>query len=185
MIEILVAISIIAILLGIGAVAMAKLQAEARRKQTQAMLNGLEGALDQYKSQTQQVPNHVSPGYIDWSSVPNGGSLNSSERFVYACSTIPSANEMLLAAVNSGSSKLNKRIFDNKDGADGVNEIYDPWGTAILYRSNNLTWNASPDSGLTGDLSDSRYITKFPVFFSAGPDEEFGTDDDVTTLDLE
>ena len=184
--EILVAISIIALLLGLGAVALTQFQAQARRTQTQSMLNGLNAALTEYKTQTQKgAPNHAGTGDFNWAAIPGGGGFNSSERFVYAMSTVPKAEQQMLAAILSGSSESNKRIFDDKLGSNSVNEIYDPWGTLILYRRDNLTWAATPDTGLTGDLSDPKYTTKFPLFASAGPDKEFGTDDDVTTLELE
>lgn len=184
LIEVLVTISIISILLGIGAFALSKFQSEARRKQTQSMLNGLKGALTQYQTETLKgPPNHANTGDFNWATI-NGNLNMSSERFVYAMTTVPSAEKIMLGAVLSGTSQSNSRTFDSKDG-DNFNEIYDPWGTPILYRSNNLTWAATPDTGLTGNLGDPKYIVKFPLFASAGPDKEFGTDDDVTTLELE
>jgi len=182
--EILVAISIIAILLGIGAFGLSKVQAEARRAQTRSMFEGLEGALTEYKTQTTKgAPNHAATGDFNWAAI--NANLNlSSERFVYAMSTVPQANQMLLAAVSSGSSESNKRIFASKDG-DNFDEIYDAWSTPVLYRSNNLTWAVAPEATINGDLSDPKYQTKFPAFFSAGPDKEFGTTDDVTSLELE
>lgn len=176
LIEILVTISIISLLLGIGAFAMSKLSSEGRRTQTQSMLNGLKGALTEYQTKTESVLAHENTANTN---------LTSSEQVVFQFQKVPTAYDQLLAAVNSSTQQSNKRIFDDKDGNDNVNEIYDYWGTQILYRSSNLTWDTGNDTVSSGDLSDDKYKTKFPAFFSAGPDKEFGTDDDVNTLEME
>lgn len=188
LIEILVAISIIALLIGIGAVGMTKVQRAARSAQVKSMLEGMEGALTEYQTQVQSVPNHGDSGNITWSTV-NGGdgaSYISSERFVYACSQVPSAQTQLLAAVSSGSSSANERIFSDKVGGNGINEIYDVWETPILYRSSNLGTEGNPDGTANGlPLPTPQYSSKHPFFVSAGPDKEFGTDDDISTLELD
>jgi prepilin-type N-terminal cleavage/methylation domain-containing protein len=188
LIEILVTLGIIALLLGIGAVGLNKVQQAARASQTRAMLQGLKGALTEYQTQVQYSPNHGDSGYIDWTSVPGGGSMISSERLVYACRQVPKANEQLKAAVLSGSVEANKRIFDDKlpGTPNGVEEIYDPWGTPIVYRSSNLGGEGNPDGTATGlPLDTPRYSSKHAFFVSAGPDKTFNTDDDISTLELE
>ena len=50
-------------------------------------------------------------------------------------------------------------IRDDYNGAAGLFEIYDPWGEVLNYQY---------EAG-----------TSYPVLISAGPDEKFGTDDDI------
>jgi prepilin-type N-terminal cleavage/methylation domain-containing protein len=57
--------------------------------------------------------------------------------------------------------KINDSLLENKYGAaETPPEIYDPWGTTLDYRY------------VLGD--------HFPVLLSAGPDRNFGTDDDMS-----
>lgn len=189
LIEILVTISIIALLLGIGAVGMTQVQKAARAAQVKSMLEGLKGALTEYQTQVQYLPNHGDSGNITWSTVNGGDGSNyiSSERFVYACSQVPAADKQLLAAVSSGSSSANERIFADKVGGNGINEIYDVWETPILYRSSNLGGEGNPDGTATPGLPlpTPQYSSKHPFFVSAGPDQEFGTEDDISTLEVD
>ena len=56
--------------------------------------------------------------------------------------------------------QISETLIADKD-SDDKPEVYDPWGTPLRYIYND------------GD--------NFPVITSAGPDKEFGTDDDINS----
>ena len=57
-------------------------------------------------------------------------------------------------------------------GGNGLNEFIDPWGTAIRLEF----FPATPNNSFT--------FQNLPVIRSAGVDQEFGTDDDIVSIDL-
>lgn len=161
LIEILVVVSIIGILLSIGVAVASKMTSEARREQTRAMMNGLLSANDEYKA-------------IRGSGIPVDGSSSdsSTEQFVDACLTIKTCEEIMLSSLSSSTSASFERTYKN-------GTIFDRWGTEIVYRPSNNGSGTSPDPGVSNaDLP----ISRDPFFASAGPDETWGTDDDITTL---
>ena len=188
LIEILVAISVIILLLGIGFVGTSQFIRATKIKQVEAMMQGLVGANEEFKAKRQQ--GNVNHGGDNPVRYPAG--LNSSERFVYACRQIKDVEAQMLAAVNSGESS-ERSAYQDRDG-DGVEELYDVWGTPIVYRhwNNGQTnnQNENPDDGQlrntrgqsvsisNADLPDSQS----PFFVSAGPDGEFGTEDDINSF---
>lgn len=165
LIEILVTISIIALLLGISAFGVIKVQQGAQRNRVKAMFESLHGAQTNYQSANQSRIIH------------DGGALSSSEYFVFACLQHPDSAEAMKSATNGPDT------YVDKDG-DGNFEILDPWGTPILYIAIN---NAD---GTANNSTDNEPNTKFPVsrdpfFVSAGQDGEFGTDDDITSIEID
>lgn len=111
--------------------------------------------------------------------------LSSTEQFVAACLTVGTSEEILLAALNSSQSDSLDRIYKDDDG-DGNKSIYDRWGTEIEYRTSNdstAAGSSGPDNEAGSSVNDGALPTsRSPFFASAGPDEQWGTDDDITTL---
>lgn len=191
----LVFIGISIFLLGIVGGVSLRMAGEMRREQTRAVLEGLLGAQEEFKAIRQQGPvNHDGTFPVNWSTFPDAGS--SSERFVFGLSQVPSAQEAMIAALNSGSSQAFNRQFRDANN-NGINEIYDRWGTEIEYRSAHDSNAPGRGPGRVGrHVIDDRGNTTtngvdnnilpsspFPYFISAGPDKQFGTDDDIITLD--
>lgn len=171
-------VSIIALLAGIGTAVGVKMNVEARRVQVRAMLDGLKGAQEEFLAKRQQGRiNHTGSYPINWGTLSGNPSLSSSERLVYGCKTIKAAEEMMMAALRSGPESSFDIIYQDKDN-NGYYEVYDRWGTEIEYRSANGGNGTGPKTGVSNSLLP---LTPGPVLVSAGPDKEFGTDDDIHT----
>lgn len=169
LIELLVVISIIGLVLGIGTAVALKMTTEARRTQTRAMMNGLLSANDQYKSVHGTEISHTEPI----------AGLSSTEQYVEACLTIKACEEIMMSALSSASSAALERTY--KDGT-----VFDRWGTEIEYRTSNDPRSATPTppANQAGDTVANSVLplSSDPFFASAGPDETWDTDDDITTL---
>lgn len=175
LIEILVVISIIGLLLSIGTVVALKMTAEARREQTRAMLEGLLAANDEYKAVRQgQSISHTGP-------IAN---LSSTEQFIAACLTIQTCEEIMMAALNSSGSESLDRIYrDGNTSANGRKSVYDRWGTEVEYRPVNDRTGAGPPNEKGDAIANNLLpLSRDPFFASAGPDQQWGTDDDITTI---
>lgn len=174
LIEILVVLSIIALLLGIGALVALKMTTEARREQTRAMMEGLLSANDQYKAVRQGASiSHTADT-----------SLSSTENFVASCLQIKSCEEILLSALSSSTSQSLERIYRDGGGSSSYNSVYDRWGTELQYRqSNDQTGTGPANESGAGIDNDKLPLSRDPFFASAGPDKEWGTDDDITTTE--
>lgn len=176
LIEILVVISIIIVLLGIGFIAASRFIQEGKVEQTRSMIKALIGVNEEFKAQRQQGNvNHDGIFPVNWNKLGNG--LSSSERFVKACSQIKAVETQLAAAVYSGEND-SRPAFQDTDN-DGVEEIIDPWRIEVVYRSFNDGKGQGPD-GVDNKLLP---LSQSPFFVSAGPDKKFGTDDDITSMD--
>ena len=178
MVEMLITISIILLLVGIGVMVGVRMNVEARRVQIRAMLDGLKGAQEEFVAKRQQGRiNHEGSYPINWNTLPGNPSLSSSERLVYGCQTIKAAEDMMMAALRSGPEGSFDIIFKDSDNNDYF-EVYDRWGTEIEYRASNGGSGTGPKTGVSNSLLPQ---TPGPVLVSAGPDETFGTDDDIHT----
>lgn len=171
--ELLVAISIIAILSAIGVGVGIKMTTEARRVQTREMMQGLIAANVQYKA--------VRQGVAISHSGPTAG-LSSTEQFVAACLTVKTCEDIMLSALNSSSSSELDRVYKDGGGNSGK-AIYDRWGTELEYRQFNSggTGNGPNNEAGTAVPNNKLPISRDPFFASAGPDQEWGTDDDIDT----
>lgn len=171
------ALSIIALLLGIGTAAALKMTAEARREQTRAMMEGLLSANDEYKAVRQGTS-------ISHTGVFNGLTLSSAERFVASCLQIKTCEEIMMVALNSSTSQALERIYRNGNaGSNSINSVYDRWGTELQYRQfNDQTGTGPANESGPGIANNLLPISRDPFFASAGPDKQWGTDDDITTL---
>ena len=174
----MVVVSIILLIVGIGTVAAVKIATEARRDQTLRMMQGLMGANEEYKANSGADLNHDGGTPIDWSS---SNFLSSSERFVSGMSRVPAAETMLNAAISQATSESTQRIFNDSDN-DNTNGIFDRWGTELEYRAYNDGSGSGPSTNIQNRLLP---IHRSAFFVSAGPDQTFGTDDDITTIEGE
>lgn len=179
LIELLVVISIIGLVLAIGTGVAIKMTTEARKEQTRAIMNGLLAANDEYKAVT-QGQDIAQSGPVPGTIFTVGGT----ERYIAICSQIKSCDEIVKSAVLSASTESNERTF--RDGNNnGFKSVYDRWGNAIEYRTfNDQTGalSASPFNDGTRVLNSLLPLSRSPFFASAGPDAEWGTEDDITTL---
>lgn len=173
LIEVLVAISIIGLLVSIGAVVASRLSTEARREQTRAMMEGLLSANDQYKAVRQSSISHTGPTT----------GLSSTEQYVQACLQIKTCEDIMLSALNSSGADAFQRTYRN-GGGNASNSIYDRWGTEIEYRQRNDQTGSGP-ANENGDMiaNSDLPLSRDPFFASAGPDQEWGNDDDITTIE--
>ena len=182
LVELMVVVGVIALLLGIGSVAAVKITAEARRNQTLTMMQGMIGANEEFKAVRREGSVNHDGGYpIDWPREDPSGRYTSSERFVFAISTVGDAETSMIAALSAATSESTERIFRDTD-FDGINEIYDRWGTQLDYRASNDGTGRGPANGTNNSLLP---LSPTPFFVSAGPDKNFGTDDDITNLEGE
>ena len=177
LIEILVVISLIALLIGIGTAVGVKMSVEARKEQTRAMMEALLSANDEFKAVRQGSSiSHIGPV----------SGLSSTEQFVNACLQIKTCEEIMMAALSSSSSQSLERTYKN-GGGNGLKSVYDRWGTEIEYRQFNSPSSSTPapPANETGGTVANNQLpaSRDPFFASAGPDKQWGTDDDITTLE--
>ncbi len=186
LIEILVVISIIALLVGLVAGGALLAQGAATQNRTQSMMRALLGAQEEFKSQSGFGIdlNHINNQPIDWGSgtfaqnapgatgAASAAGLSSSERFVVACFLFDESAEALRAAAQG------RGALVDSDG-DGFLELRDPWENEVLYRNGNDQTGSF--DGINNNLLP---LNRSPFFVSAGKDGDFGTDDDITTLEL-
>ncbi len=180
LIEILVSVSIIILLLGIGFVAGGKFITQGKITQTRSMLQGLVGANDEFKAARQQGDiNHAGNFPIKWNQVTGATGWTSSKRFVYACRQNKNVELQMLAAVQSGENRTRQAL-------QADDSLKDVWGSLILYRaSNDGVGSLAGDKDQTNVLvtNDKLPLSPSPFFVSAGPDKKFGTEDDITTIE--
>ncbi len=178
LIEILVVVSIIGLILGIGTAAALKMTAEARKEQTRAMMEGLLSANDEYKA--------VRQGSSISHTGPTAG-LSSTEQFVQACLQIKTCEEIMMAALSSSSKAALERIYKD-GGGNALKSVYDRWGTEIEYRQSNDQTGVGPANEKGDSIANNQFpLSRDPFFVSAGPDKVFGdnngTNDDITTIE--
>lgn len=180
LIEILVTISIIALLVGLTAIGATVIAKGASEQRAQAMCLSLLGPQDEFKAQNGLGLNlnHDGNTPINWGSgtfnqnapgatgTAGGGGLSSSERFVVGCFLFDSSGDALRAAVQG------KNALIDADG-DGFLEIRDPWENEVAYRSSNDQTGSF--DGINNNLLP---LHRDPLFVSPGRDGDFATDDD-------
>ncbi len=170
--EIMVTISIIAILMAVGAAGVLSVQGVAAKNQTLATMAALKAIADEYKRQAGDPVNDLTPPPnepIDWNiSKPRNATgaagsavVNDSiERFVWAVDQDPLTRKMVYA-LGAGVFVDDKAGIDNKFGdRDGFNEVVDGWGRRLDYFQSNSSGPIRPHAR--------------PFFVSAGQDGEWG-----------
>ena len=185
LLEILVVVSIIALL--IGFVIAVSTHTVSRTAQTRLAFQALLTIADEYEAQTKgQIVNHDGMRPIDWSQprrftnhrMKGTGKPNDpSERFVVGVMQIPQTKDLILNLLSSGVLvDQDKKDDEGNWIPDGFFELKDGWGTMILYRASNVSYDA-PDPRLP------HHPRRF--FSSAGEDMQFGTADDMYSFDIE
>lgn len=192
LIEVLVVISIIALLLTIGVFALGGLSESATRRQTLAIFEQAMTVNTEYQAQVGKPINHQGDiGAIMWDTDPNRARNNPShaqyestgsmgndkadeapedflyiERFTWAALNHPEVATVVQT--------LGNQLQDTEeDGPDGFLEIVDGWGKPLDYRER-------------ADEEDFHPPYPRPFFASAGPDGEWGDPDaDITSTNPE
>jgi prepilin-type N-terminal cleavage/methylation domain-containing protein len=185
LIEMLVVIGIIAILAGIGLPAISAVRTRSQVSATEAFLDQLGLAIAQYKSDFGDYP----PSRLSRLGLGKGNGANEGIECLVRCvtTTAKSGPYIEFAAErlgNTDSDKLSALGVDNPD----LVEIVDPWGNPLAY-----VHNADYDRGSTvklavggtetvaaakGDTGQFEGLTTYQLW-SAGPDGEVDTDDDL------
>lgn len=228
LVEIIIAVAIVAILAGLVFTTMTSIDTRAKEQLCEGTLETLNTALRQfrdfgyeYKTRTSAYVNELEfyrslkfpPDCNDYtkaqveteikkllhptSSIPVviSSEYNTNESGIavmcFFLSQVPDCRETL-AGIDA---KLLKSDHDDEkyltikvDGTiiDPVREypwlrVVDPWGTPLrydYYDENEVLTNTPASYGRA-----KQTIRNFPLITSAGPDEEFGTDDDITNRD--
>lgn len=170
LIELLTVIFIIALLLTIGVVAGQRLVQNSREAATRTLLASTMGVLKEIEIQNNGKLDHLN-------NLPSGGPSDNGNREIYG-------ERIVYAAKLFGDSEANRALqqlrahdaLEDRDG-DGAEEIYDAWGTPLIYARKN-------EAGMTGRLS---YLPNHdaPFVASAGPDKQWDTDDDLYSFDIQ
>ncbi|NBC11696.1 MAG: prepilin-type N-terminal cleavage/methylation domain-containing protein [Planctomycetes bacterium] len=147
LIEILVAVALIVLLLGLGVAAISAMYGEADKSRTQVMLRQLQGVITEYGAHTKgslpEPDNNIADVVDDIKS--NGGD----------------AAEMMLRSID-------KRFWDggSYSGPTGAQAILDAWDNEIEYVEAD---------GSNGDTGNNMPARPRPYFASAGADGEWGS----------
>lgn len=179
LVELLVTIAIIVLLISIGAVVATKLVAQARLTEARTMLEALKGVNEEYKALQGQTINVSGTTPINWALVAGSGKMSSVERFVYICKQNATLDTMLMSAIRNENEAVFKDRFQDSD-RNSFTDIRDRWFTQIEYRKSNNGKGSGPSTAVANSKLP---ISRNPFFASAGPDREWGTDDDITTED--
>jgi type II secretory pathway pseudopilin PulG len=139
------------IVVGIIAILATMVISVASRIDTRSKEKGTENLLTLLDSALQEY--HEFTGYFPEQPETDFDTAPIHSEFLYReLNSVPNAQAIL--------KKLNPSSIKNNYGTDeSAFEIYDPWGTALEYRY------------IAGE--------NFPLLISAGPDETFGTADDI------
>lgn len=193
LIEVLVVIAVIVVLIGLSFPAYSAVKRSSQRKTTRAFLERVSLACAQYEQQWGDYPpsNPVRVG------LPSNGKNDGIEALL-RCLTTARKEGPYLVDIEDG--QLKNADGDELKSADptgstiavkALYELTDPWGNPIAYIHNSEYEKGASvqlasgetvrvparKSEVTGQWAE---LTKFQLL-SAGPDEEFGTDDDVTS----
>ena len=119
LIEMLVVVSIIALLATMVISVASRIDNRTKEKGTESLLALLDSALQEYHEFTGHFP--------EQSEIDSTNATIHSEYLYGELSSIPSVRKIL--------AKLDKSSIENKYGtSDTTAELYDPWGTVIDYR---------------------------------------------------
>jgi prepilin-type N-terminal cleavage/methylation domain-containing protein len=157
LIEVLVTVSIIVVLMSLGLVVGARMQANARLTEARTLLLRVQTVADEYEAATadrmgrglkinhsaQDAHGMGHPAPIDWKDSgvvpsalrndpanPAAAARVTSQRFVWAVSRIPQTRELLLASVG----RKHLRVWTDPSNPDVKLEyIADPWDTPLFY----------------------------------------------------
>ncbi|MBB6431472.1 prepilin-type N-terminal cleavage/methylation domain-containing protein [Algisphaera agarilytica] len=157
LIEILVVISIIALLLALGAVGMSKMREQAQVEKIRVLLQQLAGVETEYRAQTNgKFPDD------DSSNSSTAGVNNSIEWFVEQVEAQPITQEMIEKTVN--------RAFYSPTDGGTPGTVVDAWGLEIEYRELSDGSATATSNGTNAQFPPYAQ----PFFASAGPDGLWG-----------
>ncbi len=185
LIELLVVISIIAVIMGMVLAVGVKMRDSAKESQTRITLGSLKAIADEYQVETKlKIPHLNSLGSplvftdVDWTKAKaknapgaTGTGLvdDTIERFVWCAYQLPTTKKMLTG--------LGKTLFKDADG-DGFLEVLDGWEQQLWYAAlvawddNNNGNDNDNEGGL--DADDFLPIHETPFFASMGVDRLWG-----------
>jgi len=85
-------------------------------------------------------------------------------------------DESMLSNLDSSDQQMTIRINNMNSRENPWMRIVDPWGTTLNY---DYYVNEQQEDSALSDAQRAETIRAFPLITSAGPDREFGTDDDI------
>jgi prepilin-type N-terminal cleavage/methylation domain-containing protein len=186
LVELLVVMAVIAILLTLLVPVISSSREQANIVQTNAIIDGVSMALDSYRQVHNTYPPDQGPGDADKSSeclvyYLSGGSI------AYNPNTQPDyewADPLFQDTTGDGSGRMAHTIYYEfkrgqlEDGDnDNVPELVDPWRIRFIYNTGSST-----NSTYNQYNAPKHRLRKYDLF-SAGPDKEFGTSDDINNWD--
>lgn len=175
MIEMLVVISVIAILAGILLPTIAAVRTAAKTANTETLIQRIGLALETYKEQLDTYP----PDYV-----PTGARLRPFTRDDSSWTPTPAlppealyyylANAFLTA--DHPLEKFKERRESTDYNANGLPEVTDAWGYPLLYNRARFPGTSSFNYAASGVRLDPEHNVETFDLYSVGPDGQTGTD---------
>jgi prepilin-type N-terminal cleavage/methylation domain-containing protein len=167
LVELLVTISIIALLAGLVTYGVTAMKGTSEISRTKTLLQGLKAVDIEYRAQS---------GYI----VPFDGTADTAEESIEAfCDDVVAFDDPQEMLVSLGEDYLR-----DTDSDAIPNQVIDAWGEPVQYRA--YMQEQAPAFTGAGDLpARGTQLEPQPYFASAGPDGVFGTNDDIYSFNLD
>jgi prepilin-type N-terminal cleavage/methylation domain-containing protein len=201
LIELLAVLLILSILVGVLLVSLRDSDKATRVKLAETLLAKLESAAKHYQNEHGSAP---ASSFVSGQEVANDGLNVGIEAFVVAMFSKKYEGGGLLAdvrdqLVNTDGDRSTKQLtdFESRD----LLEIPDPWGSPVAYvertdygQTNRRYQTYDPETGELLETVPTAFKNKATgqyfaaqgfQFISAGPDCQFGTEDDITTFQRE
>jgi prepilin-type N-terminal cleavage/methylation domain-containing protein len=208
LVELLVVIAILALLAGGAFYGLPKLMRSSEERALQTWMMNIGASIKAYSNKHRDFP----PSQLAPEAVPglgeNRNRMNTGIESVVVCLTRKGNNPFDLG-LQKGRIELDNLDADESEGeistaVEGSKELYeliDPWGTPFAYFHHRDYADADrkelgrishPDDPEDSLLAEPQRDPKTKAFYnpktyqliSAGPDREFGTDDDIANFDL-
>lgn len=183
LIELLVVIAIISILLGLVAAALQKVRGEAGRAEVTSLITGITTGLETYRQAHGTYPPDRRPDltrsseclvlYLSGSSICYiDGTSPPTYPWRHNAYSVPGRSATTACYPFSNADFLKD---SDKSGDPGYRapELFDLWGRRLIYNS------GGSEDGEYNQLGGPRYSLRRFDLFSAGPDEKYGTKDDI------
>ena len=191
LIELLVSISVIVILVGISIPAISGIRSRSQRKATEAFLQRLKLAIETYANDFGDFP----PSDFDRAGLRKSNGENDGGEVLLRCLTTSAKSGPYVEFTEQELGNLDQDVLASKANptrstiqSQDLLEPHDVWSNAILYLHNRdydkggtIQVNGQPQKVSAHKHEKTQQyagLTSFQLF-SAGPDGEVGTDDDV------
>jgi len=183
-IELLVVMAVIAILMGLLVPALSGAREQAEVAKAKSLIAGISSVLDMYKQAHGMYPPDLHPNLPKTSECLvmylSGGSIyfisgTSPANYLWQHSAYTVTGRKAFTSYFQFDSDVLKDSDTSGDSGYEAPELYDPWGRRFIYNS-----GADQNSANNQLLGPRHSIRRFDLF-SAGPDGQFGTADDVTS----